>query len=76
MASVQFSQSCANYWMDVFHFDGLRMDAVSRLIYWGGDPNRGTNPSSINFLKRMNQGLHQLHPEECSSPRIPPTMRA
>ena len=58
-----FLQSCANYWMDVFHFDGLRMDAVSRLIYWGGDPNRGTNPSSINFLKRMNQGLHQLHPE-------------
>ena len=58
-----FLQSCANYWLSVFHFDGLRMDAVSRLIYWGGDSNRGTNPASIHFLKRMNQGLHQLHPD-------------
>ena len=58
-----FLQSCANYWLSVFHFDGLRMDAVSRLIYWGGDANRGTNPASITFLKHMNQGLHQLHPD-------------
>ena len=39
------------------------MDAVSRLIYWGGDPGRGENEASLNFLKRMNQGLHQLHPD-------------
>ena len=58
-----FLQSCANYWLSVFHFDGLRMDAVSRLIYWGGDASRGINPASITFLKRMNQGLHQLHPD-------------
>lgn len=58
-----FLQSCANYWLSVFHFDGLRMDAVSRLIYWGGDSSRGINPASITFLKRMNQGLHQLHPD-------------
>ena len=38
-----FLQSCANYWLSVFHFDGLRMDAVSRLIYWGGDANRGNH---------------------------------
>lgn len=58
-----FLQSCANYWLSVFHLDGLRMDAVSRLIYWGGDASRGINPASITFLKRMNQGLHQLHPD-------------
>ena len=58
-----FLQSCANYWMTEFHFDGIRMDAVSRLIYWGGDPNRGENLESLTFLKRMNQGLHQLHPD-------------
>ena len=28
-----FIQSCADYWLRVFHADGLRMDAVSRLIY-------------------------------------------
>ena len=58
-----FLQSCANYWISEFHFDGIRMDAVSRLIYWGGNPGRGENEASLNFLKRMNQGLHQLHPD-------------
>ena len=58
-----FLQSCANYWISEFHFDGIRMDAVSRLIYWGGDPGRGEYEASLNFLKRMKQGLHQLHPE-------------
>lgn len=58
-----FLQSNANFWLSVFHFDGIRMDAVSRLIYWGGDPNRGTNPASLAFLKRMNQGLHRMHPD-------------
>lgn len=33
-----FLQSAADYWLTEFHFDGLRMDAVSRLIYWQGDP--------------------------------------
>ena len=32
-----FLQSCANYWLQTFHFDGLRMDAISRIIYWHGD---------------------------------------
>lgn len=57
-----FLQSNANYWLEEYHFDGIRMDAVSRLIYWGGDENRGTNPASLNFLKRMNGGLRALHP--------------
>ena len=33
-----FLQSAADYWLRTFHADGLRMDAVSRLIYWQGDP--------------------------------------
>ena len=57
-----FIQSCADYWLQVFHADGLRMDAVSRLIYWQGDPNRGVNGSTLEFLKGMNQGLQQRHP--------------
>lgn len=57
-----FLQSAANYWLKEYHFDGLRMDAVSRLIYWQGDKNRGENGVAINFLKRMNKGLHALHP--------------
>ena len=38
------------------------MDAVSRLIYWQGDEKRGVNGITLDFLKNMNKGLHQLHP--------------
>ena len=57
-----FLQSAANYWLTEYHFDGLRMDAVSRLIYWQGDEKRGVNGITLDFLKNMNKGLHQLHP--------------
>ena len=57
-----FLQSAANYWLSEFHFDGLRMDAVSRLIYWQGDEARGVNGSTLEFLKTMNRGLKQRHP--------------
>lgn len=57
-----FLQSSANYWLKEYHFDGLRMDAVSRLIYWQGNEKRGENDGAVNFLKVMNKGLHQLHP--------------
>jgi len=57
-----FLQSAANYWLKEYHFDGLRMDAVSRLIYWQGNEKRGENGVAINFLKVMNKGLHALHP--------------
>ncbi len=57
-----FLQSSANYWLKEFHFDGIRMDAISRAIYWQGDPNRGVNSPAIRFIKRMNRGLKELHP--------------
>ena len=57
-----FIQSCADYWLRVFHADGLRMDAVSRLIYWQGDPNRGVNQGAVNFLRSLNHGLNKRWP--------------
>jgi 1,4-alpha-glucan branching enzyme len=57
-----FLQSAANYWLKEFHFDGLRMDAVSRLIYWQGDERRGENGQALEFIKVMNQGLKKLNP--------------
>ncbi len=62
-AAAVFMQSCANYWLSVYHFDGLRMDAISRAIYWLGDPARGINPNSLDFFKRMNSGLQRMHPD-------------
>lgn len=55
-------QSAANYWLTEYHFDGLRMDAISRAIYWMGDSSRGVNECSVEFIKNMNDGLHRLHP--------------
>ncbi|MGN1481516.1 1,4-alpha-glucan branching protein GlgB [Porcipelethomonas sp.] len=57
-----FVQSAANFWLEKFHFDGLRMDAISRAIYWGGDPARGVNDHTVSFLKNMNTGLRKRHP--------------
>ena len=57
-----FLQSAALYWLKEFHVDGLRMDAVSNLIYWQGDPGRGENRGAIQFLQTMNQGLKQRQP--------------
>ena len=57
-----FLQSAANYWLTEYHIDGLRMDAISRAIYWQGDPGRGVNMNAVEFLKYMNQGLKMLHP--------------
>ena len=57
-----FLQSAANYWLKEYHFDGLRMDAISRAIYWQGNPARGVNSCAINFIRNMNVGLHKLNP--------------
>lgn len=57
-----FIQSSANFWLSEYHFDGLRFDAVSRLIYWFGDESRGVNNCTINFIKTMNSGLKASNP--------------
>lgn len=58
-----FLQSNASYWLKEFHFDGLRMDAVSNLIYWQGDIKKGVNHNTVDFLKSMNSGLKSLYPQ-------------
>ena len=57
-----FLQSAAHYWLSEFHFDGLRMDAVSNLIYWQGNQARGENKLAVQFLQTMNEGLKKRFP--------------
>lgn len=57
-----FLQSAANYWLTEYHFDGIRMDAISNIIYWQGDASRGVNGNAVDFIKTMNQGLKERHP--------------
>ncbi|HJA19462.1 MAG TPA: 1,4-alpha-glucan branching protein GlgB [Candidatus Mediterraneibacter ornithocaccae] len=56
-----FLQSAAEYWLNEYHIDGLRMDAISRAIYWQGMPERGVNSNAVEFLRYMNQGLKERH---------------
>lgn len=56
-----FLQSSANYWLKEYHVDGLRMDAISNMIYWQGNKDRGVNKNATDFLSYMNRGLKKLH---------------
>lgn len=57
-----FLNSSGYYWLKEFHFDGLRLDAVSNLIFWQGDSNRGVNNNTVNFIKNFNGGLKKRLP--------------
>lgn len=57
-----FLGSAADYWLSKFHFDGLRMDAISRMIYWQGDEKRGVNGNAVDFLKNLNAYLKETYP--------------
>ena len=57
-----FLNSACALWMGVYHCDGLRMDAISRAVYWQGDPARGVNEGALRFLRQLNHGLNQRWP--------------
>ena len=57
-----FLQSAARHWLETFHFDGLRFDAISRILYWQGDERRGINGNGVEFLRGINAGLKQRFP--------------
>lgn len=51
------------YWIKEFHFDGLRFDAISHLIYWCGNKNRGVNEGALDFMRRANHSLAKKFPD-------------
>lgn len=57
-----FLMSSVELWLDKYHIDGLRMDAVSNLIYFDGNKNLGQNIKAIEFIKQLNYYIHKLHP--------------
>lgn len=52
-----FMRSALTFWMDYFHIDGFRIDAVSNLIYYLGDANMGENTDAIHFLQDLSAHL-------------------
>lgn len=58
-----FLISNALFWMEHYHIDGFRMDAVANIIYWPNASNRQSeNPFGIAFLKKLNQAINDYNP--------------
>ena len=56
-----FLMSAMNYFITYFHFDGIRCDAISNVVYWEGNKNNGENVGATEFIKRLNGKIHLAH---------------
>ncbi len=56
-----FLMSSMNFFIEYFHVDGIRIDAVSNIIYYDGNASRGVNQGAVDFIKRLNYKIHDMH---------------
>lgn len=54
--------SSINYFISMFHLDGIRIDAVSNIVYWDGNTHQGENSGGIAFIRDLNSFIHTYHP--------------
>ncbi len=73
---ANFLISSALFWLDRYHLDGLRVDAVASMLYLDysrrpGEwvPNRyggRENLEAVAFLKRLNETIYRFFPDTCT----------
>jgi 1,4-alpha-glucan branching enzyme len=54
-----FMLSNAYFWMNYFHIDGFRIDAVSNIVHYLGDPSLGTNHGAVDFLRGLSHAVKE-----------------
>ncbi|MBL0387417.1 1,4-alpha-glucan branching protein GlgB [Tumebacillus sp. ITR2] len=69
---ISFLISNALFWMDVYHLDGLRIDAVASMLYlnfckpngeWSPNIHGGTeNLEAVEFLRKLNEVMFESYP--------------
>lgn len=57
-----FLISNALYWMDYFHIDGFRVDAVANILYWKKENKVEENPFATSFLRKLNEVVFDFDP--------------